>query len=318
VIHYEGLVNTDPRRIATVARLKQAGEAGYLLRHWQATGSERAAETLMDWIPAWFGTYEFTGNDVNENKFFPLLTAYFYFRGRFPPEQRAGIDAFVRQLGQHHAEQVKKSRHLTNRYTKHVRLAAICGMILDREEWRETAYEGVKRFVAESLYGDGTSRDLQRRDTLTYHNSALRPPIQMAMLAGKKGYDLYTWENKDGGSLAKSVRYVYPYAMGEKRREEWTNSKIGLDRRRAEAGLEKYRPGSLYDPKNALSLMELASYFDPELMKAVHHLADSDAERFPTWQTLLNAAARRSHSKGETDRDGALTVPAAESGRPAP
>jgi len=31
---------------------------------------------------------------------------------------------------------------------------------------------------------------------------------------------------------------------------------------------------------------------DPQLMKVVHHLSDSEAERFPTWQTLVNAAAR--------------------------
>jgi len=36
--------------------------------------------------------------------------------------------------------------------------------------------------------------------------------------------------------------------------------------------------------------MELAAFFDPELMDVVQHLDDGDAERFPTWQTLVNAA----------------------------
>ena len=70
------------------------------------------------------------------------------------------------------------------------------------------------------------------------------------------------------------------------------HSKIDLDRRRAEAGLEKYRKGRRYDPQDAMNLMELAAFFDPELMAVVRHLDEGDADRFPTWQTLLNAAVQ--------------------------
>ncbi|MFP4203571.1 MAG: alginate lyase family protein [Opitutales bacterium] len=295
VIHYEGLVNTDPKRIATVEDLRQMGQAATLVRYWQATGDERAAATLREWIEAWFATYEPTGNDVNENKFFPLFVAYNYLRDGFDPSKREEIDAFVREIGELHAEAVRKSKHFTNRYTKHVRLAAICGMILEKDEWIELSQEGVKTFVEASLYGNGESRDLRRRDTLTYHSSSLRPAIQLAMLAGEEGPELYRWENRRAGSLEKSVDYVLPYAMGEKVHEEWVNSKIDLDRRRAEAGLEKYKKGRLYDPKNAKKLMALAAFFDPDLMQVVRHLSEDDeAERFPTWQSLLNEAVRES------------------------
>lgn len=293
VIHYEGLVNTNPKRIATVEDLQQMGHAGYLLRYWQLTGDSRAAATLGNWIVKWFGTYELTGNDVNENKFFPLLVAYFYLRDDFTETHRMKVDEFVRELGKLHAQAVRTSTHFTNRYTKHVRLAAVSGMILGKEEWIELSHEGVKRFVSASLYGDGESHDLRRRDTLTYHSSSLRPPIQLAMLAGEDGQDLYTWENERGGSLKKSVDYLVPYAMGDKVHKEWVHTKVGLDRRRAKAGLEKYRTGRLYEPKNALSLMELAAYFDPQLLRVVRHLTDKPTEKFPTWQTLLNEAVRQ-------------------------
>ncbi|MFP4359023.1 MAG: hypothetical protein ACLFSZ_11420, partial [Puniceicoccaceae bacterium] len=143
VIHYEGLVNTDPKRIATVDDLRQMGQAANMVRYWQATGDERAAATLREWIEEWFTTYEPTGNDVNENKFFPLFVAYYYLRDGFAPYQREEIDAFVREIGGLHAEAVRESTHFTNRYTKHVRLAAICGMILEKDEWIELSQEGV-------------------------------------------------------------------------------------------------------------------------------------------------------------------------------
>ncbi len=297
VIHYEGLVNTDPRRIATVAKLREMGDVARLVRYWQVSGNKRAAAAIRQFIVAWTDTYKLTGNDVNENKFWPMLVGYYSLRDGFSAEQREEIDAWVTRLGSLHAKAVKTSRHFTNRYSKHVRLTAIAGMILDRKAWVAAAHDGIRRFVTESLHPDGTSRDLKRRDTLTYHASSLRPPLQLAMLAGRQGRTLYAWESKTGGSLKKSVDYVVPYAMGEKTRREWTNSKVGLDRRRAEAGLEKYKPGRLYEPRRALKLMELASYFDPDLLKVVLHLTASDAARYPTWQTLINAAARPTDSQ---------------------
>ncbi len=290
VIHYEGLVHTDPRRIATVARLREMGDVAQLVRFWQTSDDPRAAATLKRFITAWADTYELTGNDVNENKFWPLLVAYHALRNDFEQAEREKVDAWVTGLGKLHADAVNSSTHFTNRYSKHVRLAALAGMILDRPEWIATAHEGIRRFVTQSLRADGTSEDLHRRDTLTYHASALRPPLQLAMLAGDEGRKLYTWQSERGGSLKQSVDYVVPYAMGEKTRREWTHSKVDLDRRRAEAGLEGYKPGRLYDPQRAMKLMELAGYFDPDLMKVVMHLSDSDAKRFPTWQTLVNAA----------------------------
>lgn len=290
VVHYEGLVNTDPRRIATVAKLREMGDVARLMRYWQVTGDEKAAETLERFVVAWTGTYLLTGNDVNENKFYPLLVAYFALRDQMAPEETESVDLWVEQLGELHLKAVNQSEKFTNRYAKSVRLLAICGVILQRRAWIDNAQEGIKRFVDESLYADGSSEDLKRRDTLTYHGSALKPVIELAMLLGRDGVHLYDWEGDKAGSIRKSVDYVVPYALGEKVREEWRNSKVGLDRRRAEAGLEKYRAGRLYEPKNALELMELAHYFDPALLRVVTHLTESDAKRFPTWQILINRA----------------------------
>ncbi|MDX1565315.1 MAG: alginate lyase family protein, partial [Phycisphaeraceae bacterium] len=259
VIHYEGLVNTNPKRIATVAKLRQMGHTARLMRYWQTTGDEKTAATLKAMILAWSKAYRPTGNDVNENKFYPLLVSYHGLRDTFTEAERKKADDWVERLGVLHGRAVDKSRRFNNRYGKHVRLLAICGMILGRDAWVEKSHEGVRRFVTNSLYADGSSFDLKHRDTLTYHGSALKPVIELAMLAGDDGPALYSWQNPEGGSIKKSVDLVVPYAMGEKTRKEWVNTKVQLDRRRAAAGLEKYRTGRLYDPMDALDLMERAS-----------------------------------------------------------
>jgi hypothetical protein len=299
VIHYEGLVNTDPRRIATVKKLKDMADVARLLNYWQVTADARAAEAMERYILAWSSTYRITGNDVNENKFFPLLNAYLAVRGGMDPPERKQVESWIRRMGQAHRRAVARPKQYTNRYGKSLRILAQAGIILGEKEWIAEARQGVKRFVARSLRADGTSHDLERRDTLTYHGSSLKTPLDLAIMLGPPGRELYTWQNQAGGSIKKSVDYVVPYALGEKTRREWRRSKVGLDRRRSEAGLEKYRPGRLFEPKDALGLMEKASYFDPDLVDVVVHILDSEARRFPTWRVLLNEAARPESSEDD-------------------
>lgn len=301
VIHYEGLVNTDPRRVATVEKLGQMRAAALLVRAWQASGDPQAALALKRLTVAWSETYRPTGNDVNENKLYPLLIAYAALRDDFSPEDQHRVDAWVERLGVLHLAAVQDSTHFTNRYSKHVRLLALAGLILGREAWLDESREGVKRFVRESLRADGTSRDLELRDSLGYHASALRPPLQLAMLSGAKGRDLYRWTSESGGSLNRSVEFLVPYAMGEKVHHEWVDTKVDLDRRRAAAGLEKYRTGKTYDPYDALKVMEAASFFDPQLMTVVRHLTDDSTKQFPTWTTLTHASVTMAASRPSTD-----------------
>ena len=99
-------------------------------------------------------------------------------------------------------------------------------LILNRSEWIEAAEDGVKRFVRGSLHRDGSSYDLERRYSLRYHDSSLRPPMQLAILAGSRDGDLYRWESEKGGSLKESVDDMVSYAMGEKVHREWVKRPI--------------------------------------------------------------------------------------------
>lgn len=69
------------------------------------------------------------------------------------------------------------------------------------------------------------------------------------------------------------------------------NSRAKLDQQRASAGIEAYRKGRLYDPADALTLLEEASYFDASLVPLVLKLRGSTAKRFASWTMVVNAAA---------------------------
>jgi hypothetical protein len=151
----------------------------------------------------------------------------------------------------------------------------------------------VERFVREGLRGDGTSLDLERRDSLTYHCSALVPMLDLALLLGAEGRQLYAWTAPHGGSLQRSVDYVVPYASGEKTRREWVNSQVELDRQRAKAGLDHYQPGSLFDPQDARSLIEAATAFDARLLPLHRTLSGATAGRYPAFRLLVQTALAR-------------------------
>jgi hypothetical protein len=85
------------------------------------------------------------------------------------------------------------------------------------------------------------------------------PALDIALLLGGEGRQLYAWTTSEGGSLKRSVDFVVPYATGEKTRREWVNSTVELDRQRAAAGLPHYQPGMLFAPKDATSALEAAS-----------------------------------------------------------
>ncbi len=292
-VNYEGLVNTHPKRIESVKHLRQMVDASILVQYWQASGNEEAAETLRNMVTAWASTYIPTGNDVNENKFYPLYTAYEALRPTFSEEERKEVDAWIKKIGKLHEKEVKNPSFMTNRFTKSIRMLALFSRFLDHPEWNKMAMDGFKTYVTESLRPDGTSLDLERRDTLTYHTSGLRPIVEIAIYAGENGRNLYEWESPVKSSLKGSVDYVVPFANGTKTRKEWLNTTVDLDRRRGAAGIEAYRPGRLYEPENALSLLEEASFFDPTLVPLVNKLSGSDAKRFATWPMVVNAAANR-------------------------
>ncbi|HEV7299841.1 MAG TPA: alginate lyase family protein [Tepidisphaeraceae bacterium] len=292
-IEYEGLVNTDPRRVRTVEHLADMDALAAMFEWWQASDDARAAAKCVEYVAAWTATYTPTGNDVNDNKLLPVIIAGSALRGRMTDAQATQFQTWLNEMGRkHRAAAREQTERRTNRYTKRLRLMALVALSLDDRDLLRDVRVGFEQFVTTGLYPDGTSEDLKRRDTLTYHSSALAPLLDIATFARGDDRDWYRWESPTGSSVKKSLDYLVPYADGTLTRQEWVNTTVDLDRRRAAAGLSAYQPGKLFDPQDALDELEQASYFDPNLLPLVAKLAGSPSTRFPTWRTLVQAAAR--------------------------
>lgn len=303
-IFYEGIVDTDPRRISTVQSLYDMDKLAVLTQAYAFSGEAAYHEKAKEIILAWVRTFKPTGNTINENKLEPVFFGYGTMRDSFSASEKGIIETWMRQIAEKESTRYqnidKPGAAKDNWHSKRVKIVGTIGILLNDKNFIDYGTNGYKLYIADGLYADGTSNDLKHRDALSYHASGLQPLLIMAAIAQTRGInlpdgDFYTYVAPNGASMRKSVEYVVPFANGVLTREEWKNTLAELDRQRAAAGISYYKPGKPFDPKSAVGLLEAASWFDPTLVRLVSMLKGTTASNYPTTLVLLNRAA--AHTK---------------------
>ncbi|GAB3178339.1 alginate lyase family protein [Telluribacter humicola] len=292
VIHYEGLLDTNPDRIRTTESLKDLDKVAVWLSAYYGTQDAVYANKIKEYLLAWAGAYQPTGNPINENKLEPLVHSYQVLKEYFSTVEKRQVDKWLTQLAE--AEMAFPRIPENNWKAKHIKLVGTIGLVLQKPHYVEYAQEKFKKYIDKALYADGTSRDLIERDALSYHVSGLDPLLIYALtveqLGGKQGgFRPFTYESPEGGSIQKSIDYVVPYAKREKVHAEWVNTKVELDRQRAKAGLEHYQPGKPYNPEGSLDMFTLASYFNPAYREVIKGLKKEDFKEYNSWLSVLVA-----------------------------
>jgi hypothetical protein len=291
IIYYEGLLDTDPLRINTVKSFPDIDHVATLIYASYGTGNLLYGDKTKEIIMAWVKTYKPDGNTINENKFISFFWGYYIFKSHFSTQEQVEAGKWIMDIAL--KQKNRKSTPNNNWESKRLKITGIAGAILNNKELRDHSIEGFKKYISTAYYPDGTSNDLVSRDALQYHISGLKPCLSAFINLSKfdKRFDLYAWESPTGSSVKKSVEYTVPYATGEKQRREWTNSKVELDRRRAEAGIEAYQPGRLFDPQKAHELFEWACFYNSGWFDVFEKAGTSPY--FSSWIGMLNSPAVR-------------------------
>lgn len=283
-IVYEGRVSGDPERNRSIAHLQDMHDIRRLCWAAVVTGERRYSDAAIQWTMAWVRTLPPSGNDVNDNKLDAIVLATYLLRDQMSEEQRKACIAWCHSLGKMQADGFDDAGG--NRLAKRIKLVAAAALITDDRMLLDAAANRFRQFISTELRPDGGSHDLELRDALSYHCSALKSMIEANMVLRRAGVDLYEYEAPTGASLAKSIALVTPYAMGEKEHKEWVNTKVDLDRRRWEAGDPYYRPGKLWEPGTARPLYVLAATCDPSLRRVLTHL-DAAGTNTRSWEEIL-------------------------------
>jgi hypothetical protein len=246
-------------------------------------------------ILSWAGTNQPTGLPIDETKLEPLFVAYDLTRPGFSSEERSVVEAWLRGIARAELAAARtNSVTAFNNWNSHrLKIIGLIGYLLDDKALIRQAVDGFRKQIERNLHPDGSSHDFHERDALRYHCYDLEPLLTLAITARQNGVALYDYAAPDGASLSNSVCFLVPYCNGAKTHAEWVNSTVGFDQRRAEAGEAKFKVGSPFDPRSALRVFDLASFFDDTFKPMVRRLANKAGARYPTWQSLLNEACRR-------------------------
>ncbi len=287
-LFYEGLLETNPNRIDTRKSLADVDKVVDLI--YASYGSDKTAyaRKAKEFVTAWASTYQITGNTINENKFAPLFWAYYLFQDQFSDSEQEKVEDWMIRIAR--AQMARPHTPNNNWQAKRYKIIGTVACITGNSTMKDFAVKGFKEYINTAYFADGTSNDLKDRDALHYHISGLKPMLGVFVNLGAfdPAFDLYDYTSPSGASVKKSVQYTLPYAKGELKREEWTNSKVSLDKERAAAGLAEYQPGMLFDPKDAIPMFAWACYYNPGWYTLLGP-GTAESNYTATWIGLLNS-----------------------------
>jgi hypothetical protein len=275
-IFYEGLVSNHPKRLSMRPHFQDITNLVNLVNAYILTNNKAFARQSINIMTAWAAKYKPTGNDVNENKLRVFYYAFDIHQSSFTSEEKDLVASWLIEIAEQQIKHWDIEFGSSNRHAKRMKLILMAGLVFDNQEYVDFAMNEIRRILNTSLYGDGSSRDLERRDALHYHNSQIKNYIILNYLTRFVGINLYEDTQSDGGSIKKSVHYMFPYIRQEKVHPEWVNTKIELDRERYRAGDEYYRPGKPWDIKQGYPTLILASPFDSECDTQIDELEKMD------------------------------------------
>lgn len=292
VLHYEGVLGTDPRRQQTEDHLRDMDMLALVTQAHSGSPTSGYAAFIKAFVWAWATTYLPTGNPINENKLEPVYIGYYLTRDQFSSAERQRIESWLLTIAKY-----ENSRTSTDNWeTKRFKIIGLIALATGRADLMDTAVNRFRKYLPASLYGDGSSSDFHERDALGYHTGAVLPLMAFCLTAEQAGIridgkSLYEWEAANGASVRKSVHFLDAYVLGEKTHTEFQDTKVQFDRDRCKAGLTQYCPHTWRPSEGTASeIYQLASGFEPSLSAMAARILGTTSTEYPTWMTVLAKA----------------------------
>ena len=160
----------------------------------------------------------------------PMLDGILFLRGtpHWTGADDAGLQAWMRAYliwlidSPHGKEESTNGNNHETWYD--VQVAGLALYTGQRDIARRTL-ERARERIARQIEPDGRQpRELERTRAWDYSEFNLRAFFDLAVLAGRVGIDLWTYQTGDGRSLKRALDFLIPFATGERR---WTYEQTG-------------------------------------------------------------------------------------------
>jgi hypothetical protein len=285
----QGVLAGNPAKTASLKALHDGDKIYALTLLYKLYGQKQHLQKAQDFLQAWAKTNKPNGDPINESKLDDFITGYDLIRNEVSSGARNEIDAWLTSI--YNAElnspsaKPGKTTGFNNWNSHRIKVMALTAFTLHNDGYLEPVYKLLEKQISDDLYADGTSFDFKERDAFHYHTYTLEPLLKTCMVIYRAtGKKYFTYESANGSSIQKSVDFLVPFVTGEKTHAEFVNSKVGFDKARAANHEKGYEAGTLFEPKNGISTLSLAAYFNQTYINAIQQ--SPVKEKF-NWQLAL-------------------------------
>ncbi|HTX71251.1 MAG TPA: alginate lyase family protein [Rectinemataceae bacterium] len=294
VIRSEGLLASDPKKIATRKALQDMDRLYALAAVWQLDRRDQALAKARDYLVAWASVNRSRGDPIDDTNLESALRAYDFVREGLDASDRARIEAWFSQVADAEitsfTDHPGRSTDFSNWNSHRLKIVGLVAFATGRARYLNFVLTQFPKQIERNLLPDGSSYDFHERDALHYHIYTLLPLVSLCAAMKQNGYTLFA-TTVGGRSIAHSIEFALPYIQGLATHAEFVHSKGGFDRKRSVAGERGFIAGMPFDPLDGLPLLEAAYYFEPELLPTIQRLSGRNVP-FPSWQVLLESVQR--------------------------
>lgn len=289
-IHTEGRLQGDPQKIASWKAFQDLRKMYALALVYRVEGGQNYLNKATTFLLAWADKNKPNGDPIDDTNLDPAVETYDLIKDNLNAGDKTKISTWLSATAQMEIDKMHARRGTPNNNWHSHRLKEVgeIGFAIGDQKFQQWATDGLKEQIATNLLPDGSSIDFRDRDALHYHTYDLEPMLKLAIILKRAaGVDYYNYVSPAQTSVKKSVEWLVPFVKGTKTHEEFVNSKVAFDKKRAQNGEKDYKAGTLFEPKNGLGVMYLVTYFFPDAADLIEKVSGNN-ENYANWQLVLN------------------------------
>jgi Alginate lyase len=262
IVSTEGRLPGDPVREASDQSRVDWNAMLALAQAARVTVHPRYGLALDGYFAAWAAVYQPEGNPISETPFSHVVMAYeIGAQYLTPPTIVATQRMFQRALDRlFDPNRVRPGTEHNNWQSHRLKLSVALAYALNDQTRLGYLRALFRQQIASNIAADGMVFDYQQHDALHYAVYSLEPLLTAALIARQHGEDWYAFTAKNGASLNQALRWIEPYAKGEKTHLEFANTSMPFDRTRRAAGVAGF--DGPWNPQNAADCYALAARLD--------------------------------------------------------
>jgi len=282
-IRTEGLLAGNPKKTATQAALKDMNKVYSLALAWRVQGDGKYLKKATQFLLAWANANHPNGDPIDDTNLDRCIEAYDMVKDKLSKADNQTIAAWLlltaqtELRGRHYRPE--RPSFYNNWHSHRLKIVGEIAFAIGDTALQGYTVRELKTQLEKNLTPEGPSVDFALRDALHYHVYDLEPLLKLIIVLQRAtGVNYYDYATPSGASIKKSVDWLLPYLNGDKTHPEFVNSTVDFDRKRAQNGEASYKAGTLFEPKNGIQTLYLASYFDPGVLSLARDLSGKEGQ----------------------------------------